>query len=234
LSPRLIFQDAFHVSPFLPHRIAAVLFDLDGTLVDTAPDLGGALNAMRHKRGLAAIPAPACRAQSSHGARGLLKLGFDVEPQHPDFSDLRQEFLDVYATILTRNSPLFDGVAEVLAALNERAIKWGIVTNKPACYTQPLVEHLGLAERAAFIVSGDTCGQPKPHPEPVLHACRVANVAVNACIYVGDAERDIQAANAAGMPALVAMYGYLDAADQPGDWGARGFIHAPADLLAWV
>lgn len=215
-------------------QIKAVLFDLDGTLVDTAPDLGDALNAMRRKRGLSLIPDQLCRAQASHGARGLLELGFDIDREHPDFADLRQEFLAHYAANLTRNSPLFDGMAEVLDAFDARSIKWGVVTNKPAIYTQPLLAHLGLLARAACVVSGDTCAHPKPHPAPVLHACEIAQVAPDACIYVGDAERDIQAAKAAGMPALVALYGYLGQLDQPDQWGACGYINTPADLLAWV
>jgi len=230
LPSRLIFA----TSPDLQKRIDAVLFDLDGTLVDTAPDLGDALNAMRRKRGLSLIPDLLCRAQASHGAQGLLRLGFDVDRQHPDFADLRQEFLDYYAANLTCNSPLFDGMAEVLDAFDARAIKWGVVTNKPSEYTQPLLAHLGLLARAACVVSGDTCAHPKPHPAPVLHACELAQVTPDACIYVGDAERDIQAANAAGMPALVAMYGYISSEDRPHAWGARGFIDTPSDLLDWL
>jgi 2-phosphoglycolate phosphatase len=218
----------------LSARINAVLFDLDGTLVDTAPDLGAALNAMRQRRGLAEISEADYRPQASHGSQGLLRIGFDVDQKHPGFEALRQEFLAHYAANLTRNSPLFPGMAEVLDAFDARAIKWGVVTNKPAKYTQPLLAHLGLAERAAFVVSGDTCAHSKPHPEPVLHACRIARVTVENCLYVGDAERDVQAANAAGMPALIAMYGYLGLDDRPQSWGARGFINKPADLLAWV
>jgi N-acetyl-D-muramate 6-phosphate phosphatase len=218
----------------LPARIDAVLFDLDGTLVDTAPDLGAALNAMRQRRGLAEIPSAEYRPQASHGSQGLLRIGFDIDQRHPDFTALRQEFLGHYAANLTRNSPLFPGMADVIDTLDERGIKWGVVTNKPDEYTQPLLDHLGLLERAAFVVSGDTCTQAKPHPAPLLHACRLARVAVERCLYVGDAERDVQAANAAGMPALVALYGYLGPHDHPDAWGAHGFIHAPAALLDWI
>ena len=214
--------------------INAVLFDLDGTLVDTAPDLGAALNAMRHRRGLRPIPENECRPQSSHGSQGLIRIGFEVDQQHPDFPALREEFLEHYAANLTRNSPLFPGMADVLVALDVHSIKWGVVTNKPARYTLPLLAHLGLVERAAFIVSGDTCAHAKPHPAPLLHACQIANVQVQDCLYIGDAERDVQAANAAGMPALVALYGYLGQDDRPDEWGARGFIKAPGELLEWV
>jgi 2-phosphoglycolate phosphatase len=214
--------------------INAVLFDLDGTLVDTAPDLGAALNAMRHRRGLGPIPEHECRPQSSHGSQGLIRIGFEVDQQHPDFPALREEFLEHYAANLTRNSPLFPGMADVLVALDVQSIKWGVVTNKPARYTLPLLAHLGLVERAAFIVSGDTCAHAKPHPAPLLHACQIANVQVQDCLYIGDAERDVQAANAAGMPALVALYGYLGRDDRPDEWGARAFIKAPGELLEWV
>ncbi len=215
-------------------RIDAVLFDLDGTLVDTAPGLGAALNAMRQRRGLPEIAPADYRPQASHGSQGLLRIGFDVDQQHPDFTTLRREFLAHYAANLTRNSPLFPGMAEVLDKFEARSIKWGVVTNKPAEYTQPLLAHLGLLARAAFVVSGDTCAQAKPHPAPLLHACREAGVPVENCLYVGDAERDVQAANAAGMPALVALYGYLGLDDRPESWGARGFIDSPAALLDWV
>lgn len=218
----------------MPVRVRAVLFDLDGTLVDTAPDLGAALNAMRERRGLGQIAASAYRPQSSHGSQGLIRLGFGVDQQHPDYPALRQEFLAHYAANLTRNSPLFPGMAEVLEYLDARAIKWGVVTNKPACYTQPLLVHLGLAERAAFIVSGDTCAHPKPHPVSLLHACEIARVSVQDCLYVGDAERDVQAAKAAGMPALVALYGYLGDDDRPKTWGACGFLDTALDLRAWL
>ncbi len=215
-------------------RINAVLFDLDGTLVDTAPDLGAALNTMRKKRGLPDIPASDYRPQASHGSQGLLRIGFDIDQKHPGFESFRQEFLALYAANLTENSPLFPGMAEVLDSFDARSIKWGVVTNKPAAYTRPLLAHLGLLERAAFVVSGDTCAQAKPHPAPLLHACQLARVTVDNCLYVGDAQRDVQAANAAGMPALVALYGYLGVDDRPESWGAKGFIDAPADLLDWV
>lgn len=212
----------------------AVLFDLDGTLLDTAPDLAAALNRMRDKRGLAPLPRAQCRPQASHGTRGLLRIGFDVAPGHPSFEALREEFLGLYADTLTAHSPLFDGMAEVLASLEARRIPWGVVTNKPARYTEPLLDHHGLLKRAACVVSGDTCARAKPHPEPILHACEIAGIAIDDCVYVGDAERDMQAARAAGMSGLVALYGYLDVADRPREWGARGYLCAPADLLDWM
>lgn len=212
----------------------AVLFDLDGTLLDTAPDLAAALNRMRDKRGLPPLTLAQCRPQASHGTRGLLSIGFDVIPGHAGFEALRDEFLGLYEDTLTANSPLFDGMAEVLASLEARRIPWGVVTNKPTRYTEPLLDHHGLLKRAACVVSGDTCARPKPHPEPILHACEVAGITINDCVYVGDAERDMQAARAAGMSGLVALYGYLDANDRPHEWGARGYLCTPADLLDWM
>lgn len=211
-----------------------VLFDLDGTLVDTAPDLGHCLNTLRCRRGLAELPAAAYRPQASHGTQGLLRLGFGIDQDHPDFPGLRQEFLDIYEIRLTAGSPVFPGMAEVLSELESRGLNWGVVTNKPACYAEPLLEHHGLLRRAACVVSGDTLAVNKPHPAPMLHACALAGSEPDQCLYVGDAERDVVAAKAAGMPALVAMYGYLGPEDRPLDWGAIGQIETPSGLLNWL
>lgn len=214
--------------------VDTVLFDLDGTLVDTAPDLGFALNEMRRRRGMPALADAMTRPQASHGSQGMLRLGFGIAPDHADFSALRQEFLATYEAHLTANSLVFPGMAEVLASLEGRGFKWGVVTNKPARYTEPLLAHLGLMERAACVVSGDTCPQSKPHPAPLLHACQVAASNPAHCLYVGDAARDVEAATAAGIPTLVALYGYLGEQDQPEQWGAAGFIRSPAGLLDWL
>ncbi len=215
-------------------RAGAVLFDLDGTLLDTAPDLAAALNRMRARRGMPPVPAELCRPQASHGTRGVLRIGFEVVPEQAEFAPLRDEFLRDYANTLTRDSPLFPGMGEVLRHLEAHGLPWGVVTNKPARYTEPLLAHHGLAQRAACIVSGDTCAHAKPHPEPLLHACRIAGIDVDHCIDVGDAQRDIQAARAAGMPALLARYGYLDPADSPETWGAQDYLDAPGELLDWL
>ena len=212
-------------------RYRTVLFDLDGTLVDTAPDLGYCLNVLRRQRGLPDLSETAFRPQASHGTQGLLRLGFGLEQNHPDFAAVREAFLAIYATRLTANSPVFPGMAGVLDALEERGLNWGVVTNKPTRYTEPLLAHLGLLARAACVVCGDTLAVNKPHPEPLLWACAVAGSEPAQCLYVGDAQRDMVAATAAGMPSLVAMYGYLGADDQPGEWGAAGFLARPEDLL---
>ncbi len=214
--------------------IRVVLFDLDGTLVDTAPDLGRSLNEMRKRRGLDPLADQVMRPQASHGARGLLRAGFGVEPGRDGYEALRQEFLEIYDRHLTLGSTLFPGMDRVLDALEARGLAWGVVTNKPARFTEPLLDHLGLLGRAVCVVSGDTCARPKPYPEPLLHACRSAGFPPGDCLYVGDAARDIQAAAAAGMPAVVALYGYIAGEERPREWGAQGYISEPARLLDYV
>jgi len=218
----------------MPESVRAVLFDLDGTLVDTAPDLGGALNLLRGEKGLAPLPFDVIRPWASHGARGLLHIGFDLGPEAPGFEPLRQRFLALYAANLCRDSRPFPGIPELLAEIEARGLPWGVVTNKPARFTEPLMSLLGLTVRAAAIVSGDTCPEPKPHPAPMREAARLCHAEPGECLYVGDAERDIQAANNAGMPALVATWGYLDATDTPDTWGARGLLQTPLDALAYL
>lgn len=214
--------------------IQAVLFDLDGTLVDTAQDLGYALNLQRGLHGLPPLPFEAIRPQASHGARGLLTLGFGLNPEDSGFNPMRQEFLQLYADNLCKHSRLFDGMGEALAELEARGLPWGVVTNKPARFTEPLLSLLDLAERAACIVSGDTCPEPKPHPGPLLHASELIGIAPWHCLYVGDAARDVEAAKNANMPCIVAHYGYLGESDDPEAWGADGFIHQPQELLNFL
>lgn len=214
--------------------IRAVLFDLDGTLVDTAPDLGYALNLQRGRHGLPPLADTVIRPQASHGARGLLGVGFDLHPDDPHFGIMREEFLQIYSENICRHSLPFPGILELLDALEIRSLAWGVVTNKPARFTEPLLSILDLAERASCIVSGDTCPQSKPHPAPMLIAAELCQAEPAQCLYVGDAARDIEAATAAGMPALAAAWGYLDSIDQPQTWGAHAIIHAPADILAYL
>ena len=214
--------------------IRTVLFDLDGTLVDTAPDLGYALNLQRAAHGLPPLADDLIRPQASHGARGLLGIGFGLQPDDPRFARMREEFLKLYAENICRHSRPFPGILELLGALETRGLKWGVVTNKPAAFTEPLMSILDLAERAACIVSGDTCPQCKPHPAPMLAAAELCGAAPEQCLYLGDAERDIEAARAAAMPALVAAWGYLDAADQPHAWGAHAQIRHPIETLDFL
>ncbi|HYP66716.1 MAG TPA: HAD-IA family hydrolase [Thiobacillaceae bacterium] len=215
-------------------QIKTVFFDLDGTLVDTAPDLGHALNLQRTRHGLAPLEDTLIRPEASNGARGLLSLGFGLRPEDPHFGPMREEFLQLYADNLSRHSRAFDGVLDLLGELESRCIDWGVVTNKPARFTEPLLSMLDLADRAACIVSGDTCPQPKPNPCPLLYAADLAGQEPEYCIYVGDAARDVEAAAAAKMPALVALWGYLGATDQPHTWGARGLLASPAQVLDYL
>ena len=212
----------------------AVLFDLDGTLVDTAPDLGLALNLLRGRHGQPPLPDSEIRPHASHGARGLLQAGFGLSAEHPEFEAYRSEFLNLYAENICRDSRLFDGILELLDTLEARRIPWGVVTNKPARFTEPLLSLLNLAERAATIVSGDTCREPKPHPDPMHYAASELGLTPAACLYVGDAERDVDAARAAGMQAVVALWGYLAGHDRPQDWGAIACIAAPGEVLNFL
>jgi len=211
--------------------IRAVLLDLDGTLADTAPDLGLALNLQRGSRGLAPIPIEALRRYVSQGARGMLYVGFGLTPEQARYMELRDEFLDLYARNIDRETQLFPGIADLLDALDERDIAWGVVTNKAERFTFPLLESLGLRQRADCIVGGDTCARAKPHPDPLLEAARRLGIDPRACLYLGDDERDVQASRAAGMLAVVAMYGYLGDGNPPAQWNADAYIAHPTELL---
>jgi 2-phosphoglycolate phosphatase len=211
--------------------LRTVLFDLDGTLVDTAPDLAYTLNLMRQRRRLPPLPAEILRAEASHGSQGLIRLGLGVAQDQPEFPVLREEFLEIYRDHLCDASTLFPGMDALLNALGDRGVGCGVVTNKPARFAEPLLERLGLLGRLICVVSGDTCAYAKPHPAPMQHACVVAGSRPSECLYLGDARRDVEAAAAVGMPVLVALYGYLSETDEPATWGADGFIRSPLDLL---
>lgn len=214
--------------------IHAVLFDLDGTLADTAPDLARALNLQRTVRGLLPLPVSYLRRFASMGARGLLRAGFDIGPADDRYRALCDEFHELYALGVCRETRLFPGMEEVLGWLDARGLAWGIVTNKVERYTLPLVQRLELDTRARTVVSGDTTSRAKPHAEPLLFACRQCGIAPPDCLYVGDDERDVQAAHAAGMRIAVARYGYLGSDRPPETWGADALIDAPTDLLAYI
>lgn len=215
----------------LPLR--AVLFDLDGTLLDTAPDMVGALNALRGEEGLAPLPFAMVRPAVSHGGARVVKIGFpDAGPE--DSAALQKRYLQIYRDALSEGTRLFPGMDLVLDSLAERRLKSGIVTNKPAWLTDPLLEQLGLRPRFDCVVSGDTLAERKPHPLPLLHAAKLAGVDPAECIYVGDAQRDVQAAHAAGMPALVANYGYLQADEDSAAWRGDGYLQQARDLLGWL
>jgi phosphoglycolate phosphatase len=211
-----------------------VLFDLDGTLLDTAPDLAAALNRLRREWGIPDLPFELIRPTVSHGSPGMLKAGFGLESEEPLYAELNQRFLELYRAAIAVDTALFPGMGEVLAHLEANAIRWGVVTNKPAWLTEPLMKALGLWSRAACVVSGDTLSTRKPDPEPLLYACARVGATPGRSVYVGDAERDVRAGNRAGMLTLVAGFGYLSAEDRPEEWGADGFLDRPADLLAWI
>jgi N-acetyl-D-muramate 6-phosphate phosphatase len=212
----------------------AVLFDLDGTLVDTAADLGYALNLQRERHGLSLLPDATMRPYASHGSKGLLEIGFGLSPEDAAFNEMRTEYLDLYTEVLTRQPVLFPGMSETLAAIEQQGLQWGIVTNKPRRFTTPIVEALGLAVRAGAVISGDDAPAPKPSPQTLLLACERMQLNPASTIYLGDAERDVQAGNAAGMTTLVALFGYLSETDKPQEWGADGYIRQPQDLLSYL
>ena len=210
--------------------IRCVLFDLDGTLADTAPDLAAALNKMRTDRGLAPLPLDPLRRMASSGARGLVGVGFGLRPGDADYEAHRVEFLNNYENTLHVHTRLFEGVEQLLTAI-EVERKWGVVTNKSKRFTDPLSRSIGFTGRASCVVSGDTTPHAKPHPAPLLHAAEVSGVAAHECIYVGDDLRDIQAGNAAGMKTLAVTWGYLGDAEPPETWGAHAVIARPAQVL---
>lgn len=215
-------------------RPAAVLFDLDGTLADTAPDLAYALNQTLLHYGQQALPFEQIRPVVSHGGIALIKLGFAMQPEENGFEERRQHLLDVYLNNLCRETRLFDGMADVLAHLEQSEIDWGIVTNKPAWLTDPLMVQMGLSERTRAIVSGDTCAERKPHPMPIHHACELLGVPADQCWYVGDAGRDMQAGRAAGCATIGATFGYIYPDDPIEQWDSDINIDHPRELIRLI
>lgn len=209
----------------------AVLFDLDGTLIDSAPDLGAAADKMRLDRGLPSLPFEQYRAMAGAGARGLLGVAFGMTPEHPDFIAYREEFFVNYESAMTERTAIFDGVPELIAAIVAAGLPWGVVTNKSSRFTEPLTAAMPLFASARAIVSGDTTPHAKPHPEPLFEAARRLGVAPARCVYVGDDERDIVAGLAAGMGTVAATYGYLGQQTDVSRWNAHLHINAPAALL---
>jgi phosphoglycolate phosphatase len=214
--------------------VDAVLFDLDGTFADTAPDLGEALNHVLSLRGIPALPLATIRPHASHGSRGLLKLGLGVEPEAPEYDELREAFLQHYENHLCDRTRLFPGMAALVSELELRDLPWGIVTNKPHRFTVPLMEKLGYAKRASCLVSGDTCDHPKPHPMPMLHAAALMGVDPARCMYLGDDLRDMEAAQAAHMIGIIANYGYLDSSSNISSWPSAGSVQTPFALLRYL
>ena len=209
---------------------AAILFDLDGTLVDTAPDLGAAANRMRTNRGLAAVPLEMLRPVASQGARGLLRVAFQVQPEDPDFAPLRAEFLEIYAAHICERSTLFPGMAKALTTLSERGMAWGVVTNKPGFLTLPLLSALKLPVAPAAIVSGDTTTHAKPDPLPVTRALAEMGASAARSLMIGDDPRDMAAGRGAGTRCRAAAWGYIEADNDPQHWGADQIIQRSEQL----
>lgn len=214
--------------------IQAILFDLDGTLIDSAPDLAGTANDMRAARGLPPMPYADLRRMVGAGARGMMGVAFEVLPGHEDFNVLRDEFFERYQQRLLQETRVFDDVLPLLSELRTRAMPWGIVTNKAQRFGQPVIEGLALHQHTEVHIYGDTTPHAKPHPEPLLEAARRLQVQPERCLYVGDDLRDIQAGKAAGMRTLAAAWGYLGAAAPIEEWGADAILQEPAALLSWL
>jgi len=212
-------------------NISAVLFDLDGTLIDSAPDLGFAADQMRVSRGLPSLALDVYRPLAGAGARGMLSVAFGMGPQDPQFDAMREEFFCNYERCMTERTYVFDGVAEMLESLLGARLQWGVVTNKAMRFTDPLTRDMPLFLTAAAVISGDTTPHAKPHPEPLLEAARRMGVDPARCMYVGDDERDIQAGLAAGMATVAADYGYLGDKADTAAWGAHARIKSPLELL---
>jgi phosphoglycolate phosphatase len=211
--------------------VHAVLFDLDGTLIDSAPDLGAAADKMRTDRGLPSLAPERYRPMAGAGARGMLGVAFGITPADPAFEAMREEFFVNYENCMTQRTFAFDGVADLLQALVRNGLRWGVVTNKSSRFTDPLTRAMPLFASAATVVSGDTTPHPKPHPEPLFEAARRLAVAPARCIYVGDDERDIVAGLAAGMGTVAATYGYLGQQADISQWRAHAAINSPLQLL---
>lgn len=214
--------------------LRSVLFDLDGTLLDTAPDLAAALNHVLTSNGKEALSFETIRPWVSHGGLVLIKNGFNIDESDSEFDDLRQQLLDYYRNNLSVKTNLFPEMAEVLEQLEAKGILWGVVTNKPAWLTEPLLEQLGLKQRSSCVISGDTLSERKPHPLPLQHACELMGCDVSESLYVGDAQRDIEAGRNANMPTLVALFGYIDEFDNPHKWGGNALIESPSAILEWI
>ena len=214
--------------------IEAVLFDLDGTLIDSAPDLGAAADKMRTDRGLSPLPLADYRPMAGAGARGMIAVALGLSPQDPAFIDLREEFFLNYEACLTERTYAFDGVAELISQIEGLGLKWGVVTNKSERFALPLTRGMPLFATASTVVCGDTTPHAKPHPAPLLEAARQLNILPERCLYVGDDERDIVAGRAAGMPTVAAAYGYLGAAGETDGWNAHATIRSAGELLNFL
>lgn len=215
-------------------QIKTVLFDLDGTLIDTAPDMANALNILLTEEERNPLPYTTIRPVVSNGSVALVKLAFGDEVEENYLRYLKQRYLEIYQEKLCVDSVLFEGMDELLGHIESAGMNWGVVTNKPGWLTEPLMQQIGLAERASCIVSGDTTTNRKPHPEPMYHACIKAGSKPHQCLYIGDARRDIEAGKNAGMKTIVAAYGYIGDGENTNDWGADETVNQPENILNYL
>jgi phosphoglycolate phosphatase len=211
-------------------NIQAVLFDLDGTLIDSAPDLGAAVDKMRVDRGMPSLPLLHYRPMAGAGARGMIALAFGFTPEHPEYDAMKEEFFRNYEACMTKRTFAFEGVVQMIDALVAAPLPWGVVTNKSKRFAEPLTQAMPLFKTAAVVISGDTTPYAKPHPEPLFEAARRLGVEPTACVYVGDDERDIVAGHAAGMKTVAATYGYLGVQSDVQKWQAHANIQSPLEL----
>lgn len=214
--------------------LKAVLFDLDGTLLDTAPDLGYALNQVLLEDGRDPLPESVTRPWASQGSIGLLSQAYTVSPDSQAFADLRRRFLEHYADNLLRETRPFDGINDTLIKITQQGYQWGIITNKPAAYTDPLVAQIEWPSAPGCVLSGDSAALPKPDPGSILMACEQIGCQPAECVYIGDADRDIEAAQRSGMPGLVALWGYIQAHEQPETWSAAALLNEPREITEWL
>ncbi len=214
--------------------VDAVLLDLDGTLLDTAPDLIGSLNDLRTERELATLAAGELQPVVSHGSAPMIRRGFHLEASDHRFEDLRQRFLALYRDRLARETRAYPGMEEVLATLDARGIPWAVVTNKPGWLARPLLELLGYDRRAACVVTGECVARRKPNPYPIEEACRLMGIPPQRALVLGDAQRDVEAGRRAGCLTLVALFGYIIAEDRVAYWGAHGLLSRPEELFRWI
>lgn len=216
------------------NKITTLLFDLDGTLFDTAPDLANALNQLLIRYHQPPLSYETIRPFASTGSPGLLNLAFQIHTSDPTYPELRAEFLDIYNNNLTVETTMFAGMREVLDFIDTQGLRWGVVTNKPVRYAQEILNHYKLNERCACLVGGDMVENSKPAPDSLLLACKMLDIIPQECVYIGDAERDVLAAKRAGMRCIVALYGYIQDAETPETWQADDYFNHPRDILAWV
>lgn len=216
------------------NKISAVLFDLDGTFLDTAPDLALALNIVLEKHRFPTLPFSEIRPWASTGTRGLLNLGFGIDDSNPKYPLLREQFLQAYHEHINDRTQIFPGIKSLLQHLAKNNLAWGIVTNKPADLATQLLNHFKLTESCACIIGGDTLAKRKPDPEPLLHACELMGKSTQQCVYVGDAERDIEAAKRANMVSIAALYGYIAQHEDPRSWAADYYINHPQEIISWL